>query len=64
MLGSDAVAKNGRFVFNSFNVRIQPSTSAYITFQFQKLEHYGTPIEFLDDNPVFMVTARQCMEGE
>lgn len=32
MLGSDAVAKNGKFTFNTFNVRIQPSTSALITF--------------------------------
>ena len=30
MLGSDAVAKNGKFSFNSFKVRIRPSTSAKI----------------------------------
>lgn len=28
------------------------------------MEHYGTPIEFLDSDPVFNVTARPCDAGE
>lgn len=64
MLGSDAVAKEGKFSFNAFKVRIKPSTSAQITIQFQGLEHYGTAIDFLDDFPVFTVTARECIQGE
>ena len=28
------------------------------------MEHYGTPIEFLDTDPVFNVTARKCAAGE
>ena len=64
MLGSEAVAKEGKFSFNSFKVRIKPSTSAKITFQFVGLDHFGTPIEFLDNFPVFVVSARKCVQGE
>ena len=34
MLGTDAVAKSGKFVFESFRARIKPSTSAKIKFTF------------------------------
>ena len=64
MLGSDAVAKEGKFAFNAFKVRIKPKTTAKITFQFQGLPSYGTAIEFLDSFPVFEVTARECIKGE
>ena len=64
MLGSDAVARRGVFKFSAFKVRIKPSTSADITFQFQGMPTSGTPIGFLDNSPVFTVTARACVEGE
>ena len=64
MLGSEAVAKNGKFTFPSFVVRIKPSTTANITVSFIGMEHYGTPIDFLDNPPVFATTARECIEGE
>ena len=64
MTGSESVAKDGEFVFNSFKVRIKPKTSANITFQFQGLPQYGTPIGFLDSFPVFTVNARECVQGE
>ena len=58
MLGTDAVAKQGRFTFNSFIVRIKPNTSAKVVIKFQGMEHFGTRIEFLDSPPVFTVLAR------
>ena len=64
MLGTDAVAKQGKFVFNSFIVRIKPNTDAKIVLKFQGMEHFGTRIEFLDDPPVFTAKARKCTEGE
>ena len=64
MLGAEAVAKSGRFTFPAFVVRIPPKSTANVTVSFQGMEHYGTPIEFLDSPPVFTVTARECIEGE
>ena len=64
MLGAEAVAKEGRFVFNSFVVRIEPKSSANVTITFQGMENFGTPISFLDDPPIFNITARECIEGE
>ena len=61
MLGTDSVAKDGQFVFNSLKVRIKPKTSAKITIQFQGFPTYGTPIGFLDNFPVFTITARECV---
>lgn len=45
-------------------MRIKPSTSANVTITFQGMEHFGTPIDFLDNPPQFKVTARECIEGE
>ena len=64
MLGAEAVAKSGQFRFPSFVVRIPPKSSANVTVSFQGMEHYGTPIDFLDNPPVFTVEARECIEGE
>ena len=64
MFGAEAVCKNGRFVFESLEVRIKPKSSAYVKITFQGMEAFGTPIGFLDDPPIFNVTARECIEGE
>ena len=64
MLGSDAVAKSGKFVFESFVTRIEPSSSAKIQITFQGMDHFGTPIDFLDTPPEFTMYARPCVEGE
>ena len=64
MLGAESVAKDGRFVFPSFVVRIPPKSKADVTITFQGMEHFGTPIEFLDNPPIFEVDARECIEGE
>ena len=58
------MAKNGVFTFDALIIRIQPSTTAYLEFKYSKLEYYGTPVKFMDTNPVFYVHARACDKGE
>lgn len=62
--GIDAIAKNGRFVFEAFEARISPGLEAQITIQFSGLEDYGTEIDFIEEFPTFVVSARKCIEGE